>query len=76
VIGVEACQSRQFIAILGIFDSTQFQDSTVRLDQIGKFLAIFLGNTSEKLNESLNEGLLELLEENRRLQGLAGDVQR
>jgi hypothetical protein len=76
LVSVETRELGQLVAVLGIFDCTKLDDRAINLLDLLPLLRVLLLNLLEKLDETLENDALELLQESVRLKSLSGDVER
>ena len=76
MVGSEATELRQLIAILGVFNGAQLDNVAIYFLNLLKLLRVLLLKFGKKLDESLQNDASQLLQELVGLQGLARYVQR
>lgn len=72
---VPACKTDNFLALFGALDGAKLEGRTVYVNNLAIFLGILLRDTSKKRNRAVDEDLLDLPKEARRLERLTGNVQ-
>lgn len=68
-------QRNQFLLILGVLNSSEFEDSIVNSQNFLELFGVLLRHPVEQLNEVFEYHLLDLFDETGVLQSLPGDVQ-
>lgn len=76
LVGVEASEFGQLLAVLGVFNGAQLDDGTIDPLDFLPFFGVLLLNFLQKLDETLEDDALELLQEPVRLKSLTGDIER
>ncbi len=76
LVACETSKRNEFLAILGVFNSTEFEDRTVDVLDLLELLRILLFELCQKLEKMLDNNAFKLFKETIRLKSFTRNIER